>query len=151
MALALLAVPSFAQKYSVTGQVPKELKKVYLYNFESQNDQKPDSAVVKDGRFSFSGDAQGKLFAMLFANDGGYSVPVILDGNVTADLVKNVIAGTSENEKLSAVYIAVKALHRRVSESVRRSAQVSADEGKETARTLCSSNLKVLMRKPSRA
>ena len=108
LALALLAVPSFAQKYSVTGQVPKELKKVYLYNLESQNDQKPDSAVVKDGRFSFSGDAQGKLFAMLFANDGGYSVPVILDGNVTADLVKNVIAGTSENEKLSAAILQLK-------------------------------------------
>ena len=108
LALALLAVPSFAQKYSVTGQVPKELKKVYLYNFESQNDQKPDSVVVKDGRFSFSGDAQGKLFAMLFAKDGEYSVPVILDGNVTADLVKNVIAGTSENEKLSAAILQLK-------------------------------------------
>lgn len=135
LALALLAMPTFAQKYSITGQVPKELKKVYLYNFESKNDQTPDSVVVKDGRFSFSGDAQGKLFAMLFAKDGEYSVPVVLDGDVKVDLVKKVLAGTSENEKLSAALQQLES-NSAAMQSVMSEVRKYQEEGKEMPESL---------------
>ena len=102
LALSLLAVPTFAQKYSISGQAPEGVTKVYLYNFEADKEQLPDSVVVKNGQFSFSGDAKNRLFARIYTNKEKYSLPVILDGAVKADLLKEVVSGTKENEQLSA-------------------------------------------------
>lgn len=95
---ALLALPVSAQKYAVTGKVPVGTKMVYLQHIGSR--QQPDSVAVKDGAFTFTGDAN-EPFAYVIA-DKSEAVSVVLDGNVTVDFANDKATGTAENEALSA-------------------------------------------------
>lgn len=98
MAFVGAVTPALAQKYTITGTVPAGVEKVYYGNVEDR--QQKDSLVVKNGKFTLSGDAQGKLFGWVGLADGTRQV-IVLDGNVQADLGKSTLKGTAENEALS--------------------------------------------------
>ncbi len=97
IALAASAVDAGAQKYVITGTAPASATKVYLYNLEKEA---PDSATVSGGKFTFTGEAEGKIFAYASAKPGE-GTPVILDGNITMDMTTDKTGGTPENEGLS--------------------------------------------------
>lgn len=92
---ALLAMPAMAQKYMVSGAVPAGIKKVYLQHLGTRN--VPDSVVVANGKFSFSGDAKGAPFAYAIT-DTKKAVVVFLEGNVTVDFDKELSTGSAETE-----------------------------------------------------
>ena len=98
MFFTLLAVVGFstasAQQYEVKGSAPRGVLKVYLRNFEGNQ---VDSTFVTDGAFSFKGDADGKLYAQVSA-DNGRKLYVVLDGNVQVDLATEKATGTAEND-----------------------------------------------------
>lgn len=96
-AMLLAALPSLGQRYSVTGQAPAGATYVFLQNLESRS---VDSAAVRGGRFTFAGEADGKIFASVTA-DRRNATYVVLDGDVTVDLSAATASGTAENEKLS--------------------------------------------------
>ena len=100
--LTLLAAISLtsvsAQQYEIKGTAPRGVLKVYLRNFESQQ---IDSTFVADGKFSFKGNAEGKIFGQVSA-ESARSLYLILDGNVTVDLAKGTASGTPENDGLTA-------------------------------------------------
>ncbi len=102
MAFGLQALPAAAQRYTVSGQASEGAKYVYMINLE--NRQQYDSTAVKAGRFTFTGDAQGKLFAMVYTDPKTARterVYVVLDGNVTVDIPAHKASGTVENDRLS--------------------------------------------------
>lgn len=92
-AMCLAAVSAGAQKYTVTGKAPEGVKTVYLANLEWSE---IDSTLVKNGTFTFTGDAEGKLFATVRTSKD--VVNVVLDGNVTVDFEKKTATGTTEND-----------------------------------------------------
>ena len=98
----LLAAVGFtaasAQQYEISGTAPRGVLKVYLRNFESQQ---VDSTFVADGKFTFKGNADGKIFGQVSA-ESSRSLYVILDGNVKVDLAQGTASGTPENEGLTA-------------------------------------------------
>lgn len=99
--LGATAMAGTAQKYTVSGKLPAsatDAKVVYLYNMENQT---PDSVAVSNGKFTFEGEAAGKIFGIVRLDAESKSVPVILDGNVSVDLETETAAGTSENEGLT--------------------------------------------------
>lgn len=98
LAAAGCVLPLAAQKYTVSGAVPDTVKTVYLANLEDR--EKIDSAVVVSGKFSFAGEAGGKLFARLVA--GKTMFPLVLDGNVQVDAIGGTVKGTAENVALNA-------------------------------------------------
>ena len=89
--LAVMALGASAQQYTVSGKAPKGVDVVYLQSAESRQ---IDSTMVKNGQFSFSGDAKGKMFAYVRAKKT-YSVPVVLDGNVKVDIENQTTSGTA--------------------------------------------------------
>lgn len=95
---ALMAMPAMAQKYTVSGAVPTGIKKVYLQHLGTRT--APDSVVVANGKFSFSGDAKGAPFAYAIT-DAQKAVVVFLEGNVTVDFDKETSTGSAETEGLS--------------------------------------------------
>ena len=98
----LLAAVGFtaasAQQYEISGTAPRGVLKVYLRNFELQQ---VDSTFVTDGKFTFKGNADGKIFGQVSA-ESSRSLYVILDGNVKVDLAQGAASGTPENEGLTA-------------------------------------------------
>lgn len=96
-AVLLPGLPALSQTYTVTGQAPAGVKVVYLQNFQSRE---ADSCVVADGRFTFSGDAGGKIFASVRAGEK-QSVDVVLDGAVKVDFAARSATGTAENDGLT--------------------------------------------------
>ncbi len=98
-ALSVATLPALAQKYEVSGTAPQGTKMAYLANRESQT---LDSTAVVDGKFKFTGEADGKIFAAVIAGDNRHDyTPVILDGTVSVDLTAHTASGTSENEALT--------------------------------------------------
>lgn len=97
--LAAFALVAEAQTYTVTGKAPEGSEFVYMQNLESPA---IDSVAVTDGNFTFTGDAQGRVFAFIIGMKGkNHNVPVILDGNVTVDFANEKSTGTAENDGLS--------------------------------------------------
>lgn len=96
-AFAFLALPAAAQKYEVSGIVPEGTKMVYLSNLQKQV---PDSVAPQGNSFTFSGEAEGKIFGVVTYN-GVESVPVVLDGNVKVDFASASATGNVENEGLT--------------------------------------------------
>lgn len=96
-ALALSALPATAQKYTVSGSAPADIKVVYLQNLEKRE---ADSCIVHNGGFKFEGEANGKFFARVTAGEDR-SADVVLDGHVTADLTTGLSFGSEETEKYS--------------------------------------------------
>lgn len=98
MAFVGAVLPALAQKYTITGVAPAGATKMYLSNAE--NRQQRDSVAVVDGKFKFSGDAQGKVFGLL-VDEASNRQLVILDGNVEVDFSNHALKGTAENEALA--------------------------------------------------
>lgn len=98
-ALTVATLPTLAQKYEVSGTAPQGAKMAYLANRESQT---LDSTAVVNGKFKFSGEADGKIFAAVIASENRHDyTPVILDGTVTVDLAAHTATGTAENDALT--------------------------------------------------
>ncbi len=139
----LLCHGAGAQKYTVTGVVPEGVKTVYL-----QNREKPvkavDSVAVADGKFLFSGEAQGQLFADVYAGDGNYmaliregsSVPVVLDGDVVVDFAAGTSAGTPENEGLSMWNARHSIIYKELMENARKARDMRQAGGQLTAQEM---------------
>ncbi|MCI7051688.1 MAG: AhpC/TSA family protein [Bacteroidales bacterium] len=96
LAWFLASGPAAAQQYAVEGQAGANVKTVYMYNVQNKT---TDSTAVANGKFCFSGDADGKIFAYIMAK--GQQVPVVLDGNVRVDLQTLAVGGTPENDRLN--------------------------------------------------
>lgn len=94
---ALATLSAGAQQYTVTGQAPAGAKVVYMRNLQSRT---PDSTTVEKGRFTFKGEAEGRIFANVYLTPDKMT-PVVLDGAVTADLGKKLPGGTPENDGLA--------------------------------------------------
>lgn len=95
---ALLAMPALAQKYTVSGQVPNGVKKVYLQFMGTS--PHIDSTAVSNGQFRFEGDANGNIFAAATYNQNE-GVNVVLEGDVTVDFANEKASGNAENEGMS--------------------------------------------------
>ena len=54
-----------AQQYEINGTAPRGVLKVYLRNFETSQ---VDSSFVADGKFSFKGNAEGKIEQDFYGN-----------------------------------------------------------------------------------
>lgn len=101
LTLGATALAGAAQKYTVSGKLPAsaaDIKTVYLYNLEAKT---PDSVAVDAGRFTFTGEADGKIFGTVFLGSETKTIPVILDGNVSVDTEKGTATGTAENDGLT--------------------------------------------------
>jgi peroxiredoxin len=96
---ALLAMPALAQRYTVSGQVPNGVKKVYLQFMGAS--PHIDSTTVSNGQFRFEGDANGNIFAAATYNQNE-GVNVVLEGNVKVDFTSEKATGNAENEGMSA-------------------------------------------------
>lgn len=94
---AALFMPAKAQQYEISGTAPADTKTVYLYNMERRE---YDSTAVANGKFTLSGDAEGKIFGVLVRQGEG-PLYVVLDGKVTADLAARKVGGTPENDALN--------------------------------------------------
>lgn len=97
LAFAGLSAPALAQTYTVSGTAPTGVKKVYLHNLEVRD--RVDSVAVNDGKFVLKGEANGKIYGMLLA--GEERLPLLLDGNVTVDVMSHRVLGTAENEEFT--------------------------------------------------
>ena len=95
---ALLALPAMAQKYTVKGDAPEGAKKIYLYHVGKQ--EQMDSVEVKNGKFEFSGDANGNLFGYVMQTRK-FAIPLVLDGDVTINFETGRASGTPENEGIA--------------------------------------------------
>lgn len=90
--------PAAAQSYHIEGSAPEGVPFVY---FQNMQEREIDSVAVENGTFSFTGEADEKIFAQVFVK-GGKGVAVVLDGIVKVDLEAQTIGGTEENEGLHA-------------------------------------------------
>ena len=131
MLFTLLAVVGFttasAQQYEIKGSAPRGVLKVYLRNFEGNQ---VDSTLVADGAFTFKGNADGKLYAQVSA-DNGRKLYVVLDGNVQVDLATEKATGTAENDSLTA-WGARLATHHNSLQAIQQQAQNMRREGTAT-------------------
>lgn len=104
LALLLAPLAAMAQPYKVVGTLPEGTQVVYFKNLESGRDVAPDSLMAKDcpgGRFTFEGDAEGKMFARLYTDRTELpNMYVVLDGTLNADLAAGTAKGTVENKLL---------------------------------------------------
>lgn len=115
MLSALLALPAAAQRYSVSGEVPQGVDKVYMMRLDKRT---ADSAAVRDGKFRFEGEADGYIFGALKFR--GYDDPlyVILEGDVIADFKAGKTTGTAENDSLTVWEARTRPSRLRISEAM---------------------------------
>lgn len=135
--LFLSVISIDAQRYSVHGTYNVDGTVVYLVNLQAPRGTAPDSVVVKDGQFRFSGEAEGKLFARLIVDkvhDGG--MEIILDGDVVVDYTKHLLSGTPENDRLNVYYQQLLPLNLGMSEVQRKYSELPQDASKEAKEQL---------------
>lgn len=97
-ALAVITLSATAQSYTVAGTVPDGIGMIYMRHLFSGQ---IDTVAVTGGTFRFTGETDGKyIFAEVFHDwkDGAY---VVLDGDVTVDIVNHEAHGTEENDALT--------------------------------------------------
>jgi len=101
---ALTLASANAQTYRIEGTAPEGAVYVYLQNRQAGG-QAPDSVRVEGGKFEFAGEANGAVFGLLFSDNSEAlrkePLPVVLDGNVWANLKTCEVGGTEENDSLS--------------------------------------------------
>jgi thiol-disulfide isomerase/thioredoxin len=101
-ALMLAALPTEAQqvKYSIDGISKENGKTVYLRDRFSR--QIVDSAVVVNGKFSMSGNAEKDAYMGVSAQDALWSVMLFNDGTpVSINLNDSTLKGSPQNERLT--------------------------------------------------
>lgn len=99
MLLAAAALTAGAQQYTISGIAPEGCEKVYLRNYQSRD---ADSTTVANGRFTFKGEADGRIFAQVMKAGEREGVTVVLGGEQTVDLSKGTSVGSKESENLQA-------------------------------------------------
>ena len=97
LTLCAVTLTATAQQYTIEGTAPEGVLKVFIKNFESKS---VDSTFVSQGKFSFKGDAEGKMFAQVYTDDRR-DVYVVLDGNVNINFTDATVAGSEDNNLMS--------------------------------------------------
>ena len=97
LTLCAATLTATAQQYTIEGTAPEGVLKVFIKNFESKS---VDSTFVSQGKFSFKGDAEGKMFAQVYTDDRR-DVYVVLDGNVNINFTDATVAGSEDNNLMS--------------------------------------------------
>jgi len=106
LAFFAAVMPVAAQQYKVQGTAPADAKVVYMFHNRAHRNAAPDSVVLgSDRTFVFTGKVGEDIFAMLATDREVFdNIPVVLDGEVTADFDTRKAGGTPENEALSKAY-----------------------------------------------
>ena len=127
MAVAAISMMSYAQNYTLKGDVMELLKErlegqvIYITNPHSN--RQVDSAKVVNGRFEFKGTATGDsiCYVGFLANRAHF---ILQSGDIVYDGKKNTFSGTPLNEILSQYQDEVSAIRRDISQ---QSQQISQD------------------------
>lgn len=107
------AFPAFAQQYKISGKAPEGATKVYFSNAEDR--QQVDSVAVVDGKFTFEGDAQGKMFGWIYTAESD-RLPVYLEDKVNASLTDYTVIGSTENTAFNKWFKRIKVFQDRTQE-----------------------------------
>ena len=104
MAFAAICITSFAQSYTLKGEVMDLLKQklegTTIYITNPQSGQKVDSAKVVNGQFEFKGQVEGGD-SVCYIAFGANRIPFILQpGNIIYDGKSNIYSGTKLNDIL---------------------------------------------------
>lgn len=100
--LLVLGLTATAQKYELSGKLPKGQKKVYFYDLASRG---TDSLTVDSkGTFLKKGTSTEPLLWVVYDETKEKRIPVVLDGKVVVDFEKMSAKGTAENEQLTKWY-----------------------------------------------
>ena len=99
----IAAMPSMAQvKYAVSGTFAENGKTVYL--IDELREQKIDSVVVADGRFSFTGTADKDALMAVRAKNSHWGSQFFNDGTpVSINLNDSTLKGSPQNERLTKI------------------------------------------------
>ena len=100
--LLTMAMPSIAQqvKYSVSGTYTNNGVKIYLKDKLTNN--RIDSVVVAEGKFSFVGSADKDAFMAIKAKDVNWSTEFFNDGTpVMININDSTLKGSPQNERLA--------------------------------------------------
>ena len=100
--LLTMAMPSIAQqvKYSVSGTYTNNGVKIYLKDKLTNN--RIDSVVVAEGKFSFVGSADKDAFMAIKAKDVNWSTEFFNDGTpVMININDSTLKGSLQNERLA--------------------------------------------------
>lgn len=127
--LFLMVGAVMAQDYQIDGTYSKEGAVVYLANQQAARGAQPDSAVVRNGRFSFKGNADGKVFAKII-NKNGYpsGLTLLLDGPMTVDLDTYKVSGSEENNLLNKYMLELLGPNQGISDLQERASKMSREE-----------------------
>lgn len=171
--LLLFAVSLFAQskEYNILGRVPstEDGKKIFLT--ESSNFRKIDSTVIKDGQFTFKGNIDTELLALIDipqkpAADGWItpmSYNFILEpGTIDVDFVNGKFGGTPLNTIVAANQKEIRAIHAEMHgrrKAILDDKSLSQEEksskidalSKETSKLIYDINIKQLKQNPNNA
>ena len=97
--MLLVAAFATAQEYVVKGKAPIDSKTILLQKlFEQKNET---VAVDSTGHFTFKGKTPKDAMALVLDMDKRTFLPLLLEGNVTVDLVNKSVSGNEENQLLS--------------------------------------------------
>ena len=102
-AFVLAAVPSMAQvQYAVSGTLADNGKLVYL--IDELTEQKIDSTVVANGKFSFTGTADKDALLAVRARSSSWTTEFFNDGTpVSINLNDSTLKGSQQNERLTRI------------------------------------------------
>ena len=104
-ALAIAAVPAMAQvQYAVSGTYASDGKTVYL--IDELTEQKIDSTVARDGKFSFTGTADKDALMAIQAKNSNWKMQFFNDGtSVSINLGDSTLKGSRQNERLAELVV----------------------------------------------
>lgn len=96
--------------YTVTGTVDSTLNGQTVYLFDYNNNQKTDSVVVVDAKFTFTGKADTAVIRRVSV-DRQYANFILENGDITVDFEQNLATGTPMNDTLSSFEAKMKAIY----------------------------------------
>ena len=104
-AFTIAAVPAMAQvQYDVSGAYAANGKTVYL--IDELTEQKIDSTVVADGKFSFTGSADKDALMAVRAGSSSWAMQFFNDGTpVSINLGDSTLKGSLQNERLAELVV----------------------------------------------
>ena len=143
-ALITAALPIEAQqvKYTITGISKENGKTVYLR--DRYTSQFVDSAVVANGKFSMTGNAEKDAYMGIGVKDANWFVMMFNDGTpVTVNLNDSTLKGSPQNERLTRYDIDINAPY---GEYIQKIQKMSAEE-REKKQTEITGGLMIVMMK----
>ena len=143
-ALITAALPTKAQqvKYTINGISKENGKTVYLR--DRYTSQFVDSAVVANGKFSMTGNAEKDAYMGIGVKDANWFVMMFNDGTpVTVNLNDSTLKGSPQNERLTHYDIDINAPY---GEYIQKIQKMSAEE-REKKQTEITGGLMIVMMK----